>query len=453
MKHRLLFFVLLLSSFLSLNAQNGAERLFAPPLLLDNVSNEMRNPGFWIARHPYPDSLLMTPKQIDAFNASIRSRRGSVAYMQNMIGSIAGSTVRGSIENSWRAVTQLRLWDSRGERVPASYWTPLRANCNLPSIPRSVKIRNGFPVRFASQRLAPTLDNLNKKLLDVEFDEVQNSGYDIGVPHVFYHTSLDGQWVYGSSALTSGWYRVEDVCFVDAKEWQDYQTAPDFAVVTAARADIWNDAKATKWSGFARMGTKLPISGETDAYYIIRLPYRENGEMGIRDGYLLKADANRGFLPYTPRNVYTLAFRMLGRPYGWADMNGDTDCSSFIKQLFACFGIQLPRNSAEQEKSGRIVHSFSSGENKQKREETVIKKAIPAITVLRKPGHITLYLGHVNGKGYVIHNTWAERRWNDAKKDEIYVVHSVVVSDLHVNQFSSLGALISNITAISILDN
>jgi len=440
-----------LCSALALAGQASAPKLYTAPLLQDNVTPAMLNPGFWISRHPSPDAIVMNADQITKFNTSIRNRRGTVAYMPNLTGNMSGRTVRSGIEAGLSTLRNMRLYDANGERVPDSVWSPIRANCNLAAIPGTVKIRNAFPVVFADQRIVPSEVNFNKKLFDYEFDELQNSGYDIGTPLVIYHTSADGIWAYGSSAVTSGWFRVGDLCFLDAQSWKDYQTSKDFVVVTAARTEVWQDSLATRWSGFARMGSRFPLLGEMGENYIISLPVRDSLGSRLINGYVAKQDCSRGYLPFTARHVYNLAFRMLNRPYGWADTHGNTDCSSFVRQLYACFGIALPRNSAEQEKSGKIAHSFKSGETPLKRNDLLVKLGKPATTLLRRPGHVTLYLGSVEGRAYIIHNTWAERTRNGSSTDDIHVIDRVVVSDVFIGDQSSLGPLIKHITAISIL--
>jgi len=444
---------LMLAAIPGLRAEAKPPKLFTAPLLQDNVSVEMLNPGYWISRHPSPDAVIMNPDQIVKFNTSIRNRRGSVANLPNLTGSISGRTIRGSIENGLRVLRNMRLYDANGDRVPDSYWGPIKANCNLSGIPGSIKIRTAFPAVFADQRIVPSDVNFNKKAFDYEFDELQNSGYDIGTPLVIYHTSADGLWAYGSSAVTSGWFRVSELCFIDQAAWKDYQSATDFAVVVSDRAEVWQDSLSTRWSGFARMGSRFPILGEKGNDYIVSLPVRDSQGSRLVNGYLSKRDCQRGYLPYTARNVYLLAFRMLDRPYGWADMDGNTDCSSFVRQLFACFGIALPRNSAEQEKSGKIAYSFKSGETALKRNDQLVKLGKPAITVLRRPGHVTLYLGSVDGRGYIIHNTWAERMKNGNNTNDIHVINRVVVSDVFIGDKSIQGPMIRQFTAISVLSN
>lgn len=412
----------------------------------------MLTPGFWSSRHPSPDKVVMSPDQIEGFNAKIRKTRGSVSYMPNLTGTISGKTVRYGIEAGLKLVKGMRLYDANGEVVSNSVWPAIEANCNLRALPKSIRIRTAFPSVFADQRLVPSEVNFNKKPLDYEFDELQNSGYDIGTPLVIYHTSSDGNWVYGSSAVTSGWFRTSQLCFVEDTIFKDYQSTLDYIVLTNARADVWQDSLRTIYSGFARMGSRFPLLEENDQFYVISLPVRDGQGSRMAKGYVLKNDAHKGYLPFTARNVYELAFRMLNRPYGWADINGNTDCSSYLRQLFSCFGIVLPRNSAEQRKSAKTLYTFSSGETPLKRNENLMKYGKPGITILQRPGHITLYLGSFDGRGYIIHNTWAERKKNSGYKDDIYLIDRVVVSDVFIGNSSTSGPMIKHFTTVSSLE-
>ena len=444
--------VLMLLGAPLLMAQPKPETLYTSPLLLENVSQAMLRPGYWISRHPSPDVIIMNDKEIESFNASIRKRRGSVSHLPSLAGNISGNTIRNGINQGLNLLKSMRLYDEKGERVPSSFWNSIQANCNLKAIPGTIKIRYALPLAFADQRIAPTEVQLNKKVLDYELDELQNSGFDIGTPLLIYHNSADGKWAYGSSAITSGWFRLSDLVFLDVQSWKDYQQTQDFVVITAAQADLWKDASRTNYAGAARMGSRFPLLDEEEDRYIISLPVRDDEGQRLASGYILKQDAHPKYLPYTARNVYELAFRMLNMPYGWADTNGNTDCSSYLRQLFSCFGIILPRNSAEQEKSGKIAHSFTDKESANTRNETLIKKGKPALTLLRRPGHITLYLGSVDGRAYIIHNTWAERVKDTNSSNKIQVINRVVVSDVFIGNKSLQGPMIKHFTSISLLE-
>src|SRR4030065_1079715 len=76
--------------------------------------------------------------------------------------------------------------------------------------------------------------------------------------------------------------------------------------------------------------------------------------------------------------------------------------------IFAAFGIVMPRNSKLQ---ARIGISLGEVEERDKREKKkVLDRVVPLATLLRLPGHIMFYLGKDQGEHYVIHNAWAVQK-------------------------------------------
>ena len=74
-------------------------------------------------------------------------------------------------------------------------------------------------------------------------------------------------------------------------------------------------------------------------------------------------------------------FKHMNSPYGWGGMNGEQDCSSFIRQIFACFGITLPRNSTGQIQNGTFAASFEKNEPEHLRAQRIIKTGVPGISL------------------------------------------------------------------------
>ena len=58
------------------------------------------------------------------------------------------------------------------------------------------------------------------------------------------------------------------------------------------------------------------------------------------------ADVSVGYLPYTRRNIVAQAFKLLGDRHGWSGQNESRDASGLSMDVFASFGIRLPRNSS-----------------------------------------------------------------------------------------------------------
>lgn len=430
---------LVISCFFSLHAVN-----LAAPARLPNTLPGMNTPGFWINLHPNPDSLVIANQQIAEFNERVH-KQGTVTRIVQHAKTYSGSAIRKEIRESLRKLKSVAKYDSSGFGISEALWDSLLQNANVEEVPPSVQVRFGFPAKLTNQRLAPSELNLNSDSLDVEFDQLQNSGYDMGTPTVFYHDSADGLWVYGACSTSSGWYRKSDVCFLYRTDWLNYIRAESKVVVTKAKADIWRDAEARNLLTFCRIGTAFPLLGESGAYYQIQIPKMD----GFSIAYLAKEDAHKGYLPYTARNVYKLAFVTLGTGYGWGDSYGDFDCSSLLKHVFSCFGIFLPRNGLQQAKAAALLYEFSPGDSTAFRDSVIVNLALPAITFLRLSGHIMLYLGAYNGKPYVLHDIWGYRCPDGTGKDDILVVNKTVVSDLSLGEGSKRNTLLQRLTTVS----
>ncbi len=323
----------------------------------------------------------------------------------------------------------------------------IRANANAHNVPKSVQVRFAFPLSVARQRFAPTFANLNKEILDIEFDEGQNSGENSSSPLVLYHDSADGLWAFGACATSTGWFLKSELRTVSQKDWLSFQKAERKVVCLQPRASLWLDEKATRYHTFCRMGSAFPLLGETAEYYRIRVP--QSVSLGI--GYIAKEDASLGFLPYTARNVYKQAFKMLHEPYGWGDTGSDFDCSSLLKSIYATFGINLPRNGLQQVKTALNRHEFTGNESDLSKQQYLVSHAIPGITLLRLNGHIMLYLGHQDGTAYALHDIWGFRKPGDQGEDEVYVLNKTLVSDLFLSRNSQRGSLLKRMTDIGVV--
>jgi len=234
---------------------------------------------------------------------------------------------------------------------------------------------------------------------------------------------------------------------VEREDWLSFQASEAFIVTTAEKSDLYLDPQRTEYHGLIRMGNRLPLITQHDDCYELLLPGSQK-----QRAFIAKSDAHPGYLPYTARNVYEQAFKAQNTPYGWGDLNAEYDCSGLIQQLFACFGILLPRNGAEQYKAACSHHEFASNTLPQSREESIRQNAVPAATLLRLPGHIMLYLGSVEGKAYALHSLWGIRRPNPDQEDDVIAVNRTVVTDLSPGLGSRRGSLLARLTGFSLVD-
>lgn len=103
-------------------------------------------------------------------------------------------------------------------------------------------------------------------------------------------------------------------------------------------------------------------------------------------------------LPFTRRNVLREAFRYLNTPYGWGGQDSGLDCSRFVMQVLAPFGVRLPRTSALQAEAGSFRIALPSELGRNERLWTMEQALRQGIVLARFPGHIALYLGR-NSRG------------------------------------------------------
>ncbi len=132
-------------------------------------------------------------------------------------------------------------------------------------------------------------------------------------------------------------------------------------------------------------------------------------------------------------------------------MYDERDCSGYIMDVFRCFNIQLPRNSAEQAEASNAVIFV---EDMDRKTRLKLFKSVPGgISLLRMPGHIMIYLGEFNGTPYAIHDFWSWRTPSKKGQDITHRAARVAVTDLMLGEGSKSGSFIDRLSHITILGN
>jgi len=410
------------------------------------VTPEMRTPGFWIARHPDPDKLVMNPVRINGVNEHL-VRQGLIIDLTAFPAAYDGKKLKEEISGAFGALKKRTLSLADGNVAGADFYDTLEARMHLEDIPSAVEPRFGFIATTADERLIPTEETLYAQAGDVDFDEVQNSGLDSATPVVILHQTGDGKWFFVKDAIASGWVRADKVAVVLREEFLSYVERRDIVVVIAARADIYLDLRMTKYYGSVKMGARFVIKNRVGKAVEVLLPQES------ASGFLSPGDVNIGFLPFTPRVIYDQAFKMLDKPYGWGDMNAGQDCSRFIQMVFATVGLQLPRNSSEQRQVGTLLDGFREDLSPENREAYLVGDGVGALTLLGLKGHIMLYLGEVDEKPYAIHATWSyKEKAPDGQGEVARFIKRVAVTGLDLGAGSAKGALLERIISIRVIE-
>ena len=411
------------------------------PLLLPNVRIEMLSAGYWISLHPNPDKPLMTAKEIAKLNKYIIANTG-IANIAEYGPYKKGKTVKNLIMGNYSYImNDIGPLMSGGQKITSTNLKAVFKNMNAGYFPKTVKLAYGLVVSMADLRVLPMNMGVYNEP-EENFDRLQLSLAEPGTPVAIMHRSADGKWFFVRGPQTEGWIESSKVAVCSVKQLNNYQTADPFVVVTSLKADLYWDKTLTQPFEFVRMGLRLPLLGEASAgVWKVLLPVKKkNGGFDTAAAYIKKSDCHKGYLPYTPRVILDQAFKLLHTPYGWGDMWAEQDCSRFIWQIFACVGLNFPRNTSEQILCGKTLYAFEKDTPETDKLPALLK--LPSATsLLYKKGHIMLYLGKVNNIPYIMHDTWGYADTNQVT----HIIGGVTISDIWLNKDSTNGSILKEL--------
>jgi len=430
-------------------------------LPLPSVTERLETPGFWIDRSGDLDTLLMTVSEIEEFN---RRALGLEVYLNDVF---SLSEVK-SAEDVLGMITPLCEWAENGgfighDNFPLTpeFFADIKGLMALDELPGTVTVAWGMTVRETDVRVLPTKELALEEINDYQFDYFQMSRLSWGTPVAVIWTTVDGSWSYIVSPYVSGWVKSDDIGIARNRDVvMDHLAADPFLVVTGPVIPVYggdesltrreNDAGA--YLGGLRLGSRVPLAAETESAWKVRVPVRDKaGFLEFVTGFIEKdVSVNRGYLPYTRRNVITTAFSMLDERYGWGGMWGYWDCSAFVRDVFSVFGFVLPRNSTSQSKVGTILGAFDT-DTRISDKYAVLDTAPPGATILRLPGHVMIYLGTYDDNYYVIHDIWAYRTSDALGRKYLVGIGRVAVSELTLGEGGARGSLIERITHVVLM--
>ena len=280
------------------------------------------------------------------------------------------------------------------------------------------------------------------------FDYNQNSITTSNEPILISHYSKTKEWAYIVTSYTSGWVPSHNIALVSpdiinrwAKSRQATLLEDDLPLYDLNKEFITN----------SRIGMMLPIMKvENDMYQAILATSKTGGYVTFTIVRIPKNASIAESLPINSQSIAIMAKSFIGKPYGWGGLYDNRDCSSTMRDIFKPFGVWLPRNSEAQAKVGRVM-SVDHLKVKEK-ERAIIENAIPFQTLLYKPGHIMLYLGHQNGKVMIMHNMWGVTT-KAAGLEKRSIVGRTIISTLRpgkeLNGYVKSASIIEGITSIN----
>ena len=448
------------------------------------VTREMSSADYWLSADPAADVVLMDSAAIAAQNRRMVADPACCMYDLENMSAAAEPYVR-MAEKAYREICDEYVngkhFDRDGNVIDTAFAERVRDRI-LGADPASFRtIRYGIVVRRTDLRAWPTEEIVTDELGDIDFDYAQLSGAAVNAPFVIRGQTADGQWYYGCIDNYQGWVRAADVAVCRSKqEWLSFWKIPAdrVLVVTESRFTLEHSNTAPEISGLElTMGTVLeradgagraasggssaagssggPAGGGSGriinraAYqnYVVWIPVRDADGSCRRVKALIseRHDVHEGYVPLTRRNILRTAMNALGDMYGWGGMLSAEDCSGFLHAVYACCGVNLPRDTSWQSAAPLFRHDLNYLPDREKAE---VIGGLPAGTMLYFRGHAMLYLGERDGRQYVLSSVSSMMDPADPAGKARLRVRSVVINGLDIRRGNGNSWLRSLDTAV-----
>lgn len=284
----------------------------------------------------------------------------------------------------------------------------------------------------------PTTKGLYTEPIDRGFDRNRCASLHLGEYLRAIRSAEDGRWIYVDAGHSVGWIAP------DPEQTLSPAMSAEALADHLERANVFVLADHPPDS--LRAGTRLIAEGDD---------YLRPTASGLRATELPETVVHRdGPLPFTRRNVFRQAFAQLDQPYGWGGRDGHRDCSRYLHDLFAQFGVRLARNSGVQSKLGTRSVDVSELDDDAKRA-AIREAAESGVVLLYMPGHIMLYLGRDGDHDYGISALSEYLVPCDVDPNAPPVVHRldrVAVTTLELGRGTERRAFIERITRIAVFE-
>ena len=437
----------------------AASALAVPPSGVIGVEDAQLSPGYWIARLPQPDAVVLDRDAIAARNARLMQVDRSMHDLRALPDALPRAQVL-----QWLDAVSHRpgkpLFDVHHARVPSSTIDRFVAGAARDAVPGTVRVRYGLVVHRAALRSFPTLERVFTSDDDTDIDRFQESAEFPGTPVAIVHASRDGRWLFVVSPRYAAWMQRDAVAIGSKTQVLDYADKAPYRIVTGATVRTVYTPDAPRVSELPLdMGVRLPladvpadqpVNGQHPyTSWPVLLPVRNpDGTLAFQPALVPRnADTAPDYLPYTRANLIRQAFKFLGERYGWGHDYNARDCSGFVSEVYRSLGVLLPRNTSDQATSPALdrIH-FESGDSRERREAAV--DALEVGDLVYIPGHVMMVIGRIGDVPYVIHDTNGGSWLDDAGRIHAMHLNAVSVTPLTPLRFNERERYIDRMTNI-----
>ncbi|MBQ5916349.1 MAG: SH3 domain-containing protein [Lachnospiraceae bacterium] len=408
------------------------------PSMAPNMTWQMCTADYWIDRMNKPNEVLLTEDEIQDLNQKILKKSGTNMYDLAKIAPTFNGVKMAANNANFKSPTGLYL---DGKAVPEEYYEAIRNNIRNANVSETMEIQYAFSVNRTEMKAYPYEEFLSDSKTDVEWDNLVSAAIRVNEPLVVYFYTADGKYALAKNSVCSGWVPTKDIAVCASKaEWEDAQKMEQFLVVTGEKVYLEAGTAYPEVSEKCLpMGTVLELVSEKDALlmnriswnnYVVKMPHRnEDGSFSQRKVLIpANRDVNVGYLKMTRAEIVRQAFKCLGNRYGWGGMLNSQDCSGYIRDVYRCFGLDIPRNTTWQAAMPVQVTNLGAMTDIEKKQ--ALNRMEPG-TILQFPGHEMLYLGEKDGRYYTINDISSMVSPVEGETGtEVLRIRSVIVNDL-----------------------
>jgi NLPC_P60 stabilising domain, N term/SH3 domain (SH3b1 type)/SH3 domain of SH3b2 type/NlpC/P60 family len=334
-----------------------------------------------------------------------------------------------TVESAFKKYRDIPGYAENRRKHHVSWIRDLAANAHLENYPNACF--KAITIDNSDLRVLPThKPRFHESNTDrgFPFDSLQESSVAPNTPVFISHVTKDKAWVLAETPYAVGWISPRHIAKVDGnfvKKWERGQ----YAVIIKDKTPIYDEEGRFLFK--APLGSMYPKL-EEDAKNIKMLVAvtDQDGNAFMKDAIVSKEAAASKPLVLTRSNIAKLANELINESYGWGGLYQNRDCSAMIKDLFAPFGLWLPRHSADQAREGGTFIDLQKLSAKEK-ELTILKQGIPYLTLVWRKGHIMLYIGSYEGKILVFHNFWGVRTKDFLGRETRKIVGHAAITTLH----------------------
>ena len=385
-------------------------------LYLPDVTAEMSKASFWSDKVYAPDALLADLDEIGVINQTLLDNEAATNMNDLDTWPATYNGERRNERNLAGAESDAEYCFSVGARydLDGNYYgtydearehiyAPMIDNCIEPDVTTSMPFHYAVCTTRTCLLLFPSDHPLWDDYADPDFGYLWSTPVRVNEPLLLASKSADGQYYLAYSSCSSGWVSVQDVAICeDKEEWLSaWDLPPEKTLV------VYEDKMYTDASNYAphtsdrmlTMGTCLELADEEEYAdnpliinrrpynnHVVYLPVRNGDGSYSKELALIgeNRDVHEGFLPLTTANILDVALHQLGDPYGWGGMLETNDCSGYVRDVYKCFGLDLPRNTTWQAAQPTCRFDLSEMDYDEKTE---FLKDMPPGTILIFKGH------------------------------------------------------------------